>query len=146
MKVILLQNVPSLGKMDDVKDVSDGYAVNFLFPKHLAVQASPKAMADLTAHKKKLAKDEERDLREQQSLAALLDGVELKFVEKANDKGLLYSAVSAQKIADAFKKRKQNIDKKQIEVPNIKKVGEYIGKIKFRHGLEASFNVIVSQD
>jgi len=56
MKVILLQKVPGIGDIDDVKEVADGYAKNFLFPRHLAVQASASAVAQVSAHKKKLAK------------------------------------------------------------------------------------------
>ncbi len=69
MKVILLQNVPCLGKIDEVKNVADGYARNFLFPKHLAVQSTSSAIAEIEAQKKKKAKDELKDLQKQQVLA-----------------------------------------------------------------------------
>jgi len=144
MKVILMQKVPGLGEIDAVKDVADGYAQNFLFPRHLAVQASAKAIADLEAHKNKQAKEDGRDLQEQQNLATKLDGISLNFQEKANDKGLLYSAVTAQKVSEALLKLGHRVDKKQINVPQIKKTGDYKGKIKFRHGLEAEIGLTVS--
>lgn len=144
MKVILLQKVLGLGNADEIKEVKDGYAVNFLFPRHLAVQASPGALSELSAQKNKKVREEERDLREQQNLATKLDGIELKFIEKANEKGLLYSAVGGQKISEALAKIGYAVDKKQIEVPVIKSVGEYAGKIKFRHGLEAGIGITVS--
>ena len=144
MKVILLSKIAGLGEIDAVKDVADGYAQNFLFPRHLAVQASPKAIADLEAHKNKQAKEDGRDLQEQQNLATKLDGLSLNFKEKANDKGLLYSAVTAQKVAEALVKLGNKVDKKQISVPQIKKVGDYKAKIKFRHGLEADISLVVS--
>ncbi len=143
MKVILLSKVPGLGEIDAVKEVADGYAQNFLFPRHLAVQASPKAIADLEAHKKKLAKEDGRDLQEQQNLAAKLDGISLDFKERANESGLLYSAVTSAKVSEALLKLGSNVDKKQISLPQIKKVGEYKGKIKFRHGLEAEISLTV---
>lgn len=144
MKIILLQKVPGLGDTDDIKDVKDGYAVNFLFPKHLAVQASVGALADLEAQKSKRAKEEERDLREQQDLASGMDGMELAFAEKTSESGSLYSAVTAQRVADLLGKMGYEVDKKQIEVPIIKSIGEYSGKIRFRHGLEAEVRIIVS--
>jgi len=144
MKVILLSKIAGLGEIDAVKDVADGYAQNFLFPRHLAVQASPKAIADLEAHKNKQAKEDGRDLLEQQNLASKLDGFVLNFKEKANDKGLLYSAVNAQKVSEALLKSGYKVDKKQISVPQIKKTGDYKGKIKFRHGLEADISLTVS--
>ena len=72
MKVVLLAKVPGLGDMDDIKDVADGYAVNFLFPRNLAVIASPKALEKIEKQKQKKKRDEEKDLREQQSLAGKL--------------------------------------------------------------------------
>jgi len=143
MKVILLQKIAGLGEMDDIKEVAEGYANNYLFPRHLAVQASQQALSKLEAHKKKQAREEEHDLREQQSLAVKLDGLDLNFKERANEKGLLYSAVTARKVSEALQKIGHSVDKKQIILPQIKSVGEYKGKIKFRHGLEAEVSLTV---
>ena len=145
MKVILLSKVPGLGEIDAIKEVADGYAQNFLFPRHLAVQASSKALADIEAHKKRLAKEDSQDLKEQQNLATNLDGLVLEFKEKANDNGLLYSAVTSQKVAEKLVKLGHHVDKKQINLSQIKKVGEYKGKIKFRHGLESEIGLTVSK-
>lgn len=144
MKVILLAKVAGLGNIDDVKDVADGYAMNFLFPRHLAVQASKSAITELDAQRKKKAKEEENDLREQQSLADRLDGLELKFTDKVSDKGQLYSAITAQKIAERLALMKLSVDKKQITVPPIKAAGEFNARVKFRHGLSAKVRIIVS--
>ena len=86
MKVILLRSVPGLGDIDDVKEVAEGYARNFLFPKHLAVQASAKASNELVARKKKEVRQAEQDLSEQQNLAQRIDGLELEIKEKAMKK------------------------------------------------------------
>jgi len=145
MKVILLSKVAGLGEIDAIKEVADGYAQNYLFPRHLAVQASPKALADIEAHKKRLAKEDSQDLKDQQNLASNLDGVSIEFKEKANENGLLYSAVTAQKVAERLSKLGHHVDKKQIILPQIKKVGEYKGKIKFRHGLEAEIGLTISK-
>ena len=85
MKVILLQKVAGLGETDDVKEVSEGYARNFLFPRHLAVIASGEAMEMVRAVKQKKAKEEERDLKETQNLAAKLEGLEVNIKEKAGE-------------------------------------------------------------
>lgn len=145
MKVILLQKVKGLGETDDIKDVADGYAVNFLFPKHLAVPASQSSLHDLIAHKNKKTKDEVNDLKNQQKLASKLDGLELKFVEKVNDKGILYSAVNSQKIAKKLEDLGYKISKNKIIVSNIKTAGDFTAKVKFAHGLEADLNIIVSE-
>jgi large subunit ribosomal protein L9 len=144
MKVILLQKVPGIGDIDDVKEVADGYAKNFLFPRHLAVQASASAVAQVSAHKKKLAKEAENDLQEQQSLADRLDGMAIEVKEKISDKGLLYAAVGPQRLVDELKKRGFGILKTQVVMKPIKEAGEFQATIRLRHGLEANVNIIVS--
>ncbi|OGH88490.1 MAG: 50S ribosomal protein L9 [Candidatus Magasanikbacteria bacterium RIFOXYC2_FULL_42_28] len=144
MKVILLQKIPGVGDIDQVKDVADGYARNFLFPRHLAVQATQASLADLTAHKKKQTKDAERELQTAQNLAERLDGLVLELKEKASEKGQLYAAVSATKIISELKRLGYTILREQIKVPPIKEAGEYVVKIKLSHGLEATVTVIVS--
>ena len=144
MKVVLLQRVPGIGDVDDVKEVADGYARNFLFPRHLAVQASVDAITKVRAHKNKLAKEAEKDLKEQQSLADRLSGLVLELKEKISDKGLLYAAVGPQRLVDELKKRGFLINKSQISMKPIKSEGEFVASIRLRHGLEANINIIVS--
>ncbi len=143
MKVILLQNIDGLGKVDEVKEVKDGYALNFLFPRHLAVTASAASLRALDEQKQKRSKEEERDLKNQQRLASKLDGFEVKFLEKGNEKGALYSAVGPQKIAKKLAAAGYGIDKNQIEISPIKEAGEFKGRIKFRHGLDAGITAVV---
>lgn len=144
MKVILLQDVPGLGKADAIKEVAEGYARNFLFPKHLAVQASNQAMANLAAHQNKLAKAAEQDLHSMQQTAERLDGLEIFFKEKASEKNMLYSAINATKVADKLLAMGYMVNKKQILLEPIKAVGEFGAKVKFPHGLEAELKIIVS--
>lgn len=145
MKVILLQNVPNLGKAEDIKDVADGYAVNFLFPKHLAVQAMPKKVEDLAAKQKKRAKDAEHELKETQKMAEQLDGLELEIKEKTSERGQLYAAVNAAKIYGLLAQRGFKIEPTQIIIKDpIKEAGAFNVKVKFKHGLEATITIIVS--
>jgi len=74
MKVIFLADVPNVGKKDEVKNVSDGYAVNFLLPRHLAIAASDTAVNELETRRRKITNDAERDLREQKSLVVIAFG------------------------------------------------------------------------
>ncbi len=142
MKVILLQKVSGLGDVDEIKDVADGYARNFLFPHHKAVQASPNLVASIGAKHKKQAKLAEHDLKEQQTIAGQVDGLEIEIKEKGSEQGVLYAAVSAQKVVDTLKKKGVKVDKDQLVLKPIKNFGSHPVKIKFRHGLEA--DVVVS--
>jgi len=144
MRVILIQNVDGFGKIDEIKDVSGGYARNFLFAKNLAAPATKQMLADLAACHNKKAKDNEKDLREQQSTADRLDGLEAVLREKAGARGALYAAVGPQKVSEALAKSGFKISKEQIIMKPIKEAGEYKVKIKFKHGLEAEITLIIS--
>lgn len=144
MKVILLEKVPGLGDIDDVKDVSDGYALNHLFPHHLVVQASAQKVAQLKAKEKKRVKDMEKELHEAQSLADRLDGYTLLIEDKVNEEGMLYAAVTPQRIAEALKTYGFPVNKNMIVSEPIKEIGEYKITVKMRHGLEAMINLAVN--
>ncbi len=145
MQVILIQNVPGMGKIDDIKEASEGYARNFLFARNLAIPVTLKVLADLKIRKNKKAKDYEVELRGEQSIADKLDGWELVLKEKVSTGGLLYAAVGPQKVATELVKAGFEISKDQIILKPIKETGEYKAKIKFPHGLEAEIRVIVSK-
>ncbi len=144
MKVILSQTVPGVGRADEFKEVADGYARNFLFPKHLAVQASSQASGILEAKQRKAAKEEESELREEQGKANKLEVLILEIKEKANENGLLYAAVGQQKVAEALAALGVKVDKKQIIMNPIKEAGDYTIRVKFSHGLEAQLRIVVS--
>jgi len=144
MKVILLEKVPGLGDIDDVKEVSDGYALNHLFPRHLAVQASAQKAAQLKAKEKKIAKDAEKELHEVQSLADRLDGYSLTIEDKVNEDNILYAAVTDQRIAQALKTYGFPVNKNMIITEPIKEVGDYKIKIKLRYGLEALISLVIN--
>lgn len=148
MKVILLQNVPGTGQKGDIKDVTDGYARNFLIKKKLARQATSDAVEKIQAQEKKMAKMMEGELKESQQGTAKIDGTEIEILAKTSDSGTLYSAVGAAKIAQEVKKQLgSTIKPGQIELKKaIKECGEFEVKIKFPHGLEADLRVRVSEE
>ncbi len=141
MKVVLLQDVKGIGKADEIKEVAEGYARNFLFPKHLAVVALDKNLRELKEKKQREAKDAEHELQEQQSLADRLSGMDIVVKEKASEAGVLYAAVGQQRVHQELLKRGIKIDKNQVENKTIKMAGENTFKIKLHHGLEA--NIVV---
>lgn len=145
MQVILIQNVAGIGKIDDVKDVSEGYARNFLFAKNLAMPATKQVLADLKARQNRKIKDRELELRGEQSVADKLDGYEVMLKEKVSKGETLYAAVGPQKVAEALAQSGFKINKDQILLKPIKETGEYKAKIKFPHGLEAKITVLVTK-
>jgi large subunit ribosomal protein L9 len=145
MKVVLIQNIAGIGKIDDIKDVSEGYARNFLFARNLAVPVTPKALVDIKNRQNRKVKDHEAELRGQQIVADKLEGYELALKEKVSKGEALYAAVGPQKVAEALARSGFQISKDQILLKPIKETGEYKAKIKFAHGLEAKIAVIVSK-
>lgn len=127
MKVIFLKDVPRVGKRHDIKEISDGYALNFLFPRKLAEIATSKAIVELEKRKKEILI--ERKIQEDLLVKNLeeIKGKIIKLKCKANDKGSLFSAIHKNEIVEAMK----NIYKAEIneefiilEKP-IKEIGEF---------------------
>ena len=99
MKIILLQDIPKVGKRWEIITVADGYALNYLFPKRLARVATPSAILELEKIGKETAAEAEKELVGVQRLATQLDGLEIEIPTKVSEKGESYSAISDQKIA-----------------------------------------------
>ncbi|MBE6987690.1 MAG: 50S ribosomal protein L9 [Ruminococcaceae bacterium] len=132
MKVILLQDVKSQGKKDQIIEVSDGYARNFLFPKKLAAEATPdvinsRKIADAAA--KRRADIEKKAALE---LKAQLENMIVTLKAKAGTGGRLFGSVTTKEIADALKSQyKVDIEKNKFTIENpIKAFGTYEVKVK----------------
>lgn len=143
MKVLLLQKVAGLGSADEIKNVAEGYARNFLFPRHLAVAASGEIIHDRELHNQKKAKDELRDLQRQQALVEKIEGQSLEIKAKVSGGNTLYAAITPATVTQTLSKKSINIEKGQVLMTPIKETGDYAVKIKFRHGLEANLNITV---
>src|SRR3990167_11315098 len=94
MRVVLLQDIKDLGKKGEVKNVSDGFARNFLFPKKLVVIASKSVLLDLEMKKKAKEQQAVQELESTESLVSILDGYELILKEKADEGGKLYATLT----------------------------------------------------
>lgn len=132
MKIIFLQDVPNVGKKYEVKNVSDGYARNFLFPRKLAEIATSKAIK-LFEQKRKRTEEEKKiqeDLLEKN--LASLEGIKITIKEKTNEKGHLFATIHPKEIAEAVKTQNHiDIPEDMIELSKpIKERGEYKIKIK----------------
>lgn len=132
MKVILLQDMAGLGKKYDVKNVSDGYARNFLVPKNLAKIATPKAIKAIEAEKKRL--EQEKKIQEnilQKNLESLKD-LKIVFDGKNNEKGHLFAGIHNQDISKILKEQSHlDIPAEIIELEKpIKETGQYKIKVK----------------
>ena len=128
MKLILLEDVKSVGKKGDIVNKNDGYALNYLIPKKLAVEATKANMNDLELKKKAEEKRKKEELEEAKKIAEQLNDKVVKVSVKAGENGKVFGSVTNKEIADALAKQTgMDIDKKKIsfDAP-IKMVGRRI--------------------
>ncbi|MDE7429426.1 MAG: 50S ribosomal protein L9 [Lachnospiraceae bacterium] len=127
MKVILLEDVKTLGKKGDIVDVSDGYARNFVLPKKLGVEANAKNRNDLKLQKANADKVAQEQLEAAQELAKTLETKEVTLTIKSGEGGRTFGSISSKEIAQAAKEQcGLELDKKKIQLPEaIKALGAY---------------------
>ena len=147
MKVILLEDVKSLGKKGQLVDVSDGYARNFILSKKKGIEATAKNMNDLKlqkAHEDKLAAQR---LEEAKLFAAEIAKAEVVLELKGGEGGKLFGAVSSKEIAQAAKEQlNMELDKKKLVLPNpIKTVGTTSVSVKLHPQVTAELKVVVKE-
>jgi large subunit ribosomal protein L9 len=144
MKVILLQDVKSVGKKGDVIEASDGYARNFLFPRKLAQEASESNMHILNNKKENERKQKLAELEAAQKLAGELKGKEIKIKAKTGDSGKLFGAITSKDVAQLIKEQyKIEIDKKKIVMDTIKLAGGYEIDVKIYPEVSTKMKVII---
>ena len=145
MKVIFLQNLKGVARMGDMKNVSDGYARNFLLPRKLAKAASVSAAVE-TEHLKNLRDAEEVTNRAQaEEFAKKLDGAVIEISEGANPEGHLYGSVDAKKIADAVARAYDvKLSSDQINLPHhLKAIGEHQIKLTLDQTIATTLTIRV---
>ncbi len=146
MKVVLKQDVKSLGKKGELVNVSDGYARNFLFPKNLAMEANAQAMSELKNKEQAEKYRIETETAAAKADAAKIEGKTVKIVAKAGQNGKLFGSVTAKEIAAQIKTDfKVELDKRKIDVNDIKSFGTFSATARLNHGVTASFFVQVCE-
>lgn len=146
MKVILKQDVKSLGKKGELVNASDGYARNFLFPKGLAIEANAAAMNDFNNKEsaKKFHKAEE--IKAAQAVADKLEGKTFSLKAKAGANGKLFGSVTSKDVAAKIKEDlKIDVDKRKIVMEDMKAFGTIQAEIKVYQGISAKVFVQVSE-
>ncbi|MEG0996722.1 MAG: 50S ribosomal protein L9, partial [Clostridia bacterium] len=125
MKVILLCDVKGSGKKDDILNVSDGYARNFLFPRKWAAEATPNAVKEIERKRANEERLEQERRTEAQALADALKHKAITLKVKCGEKGRLYGSITSQEIADALKEQHGiEVDKRKIECEPIRQTGD----------------------
>jgi large subunit ribosomal protein L9 len=147
MKVVLLQDVKAQGKKDQVVEVSDGYARNFLFPKKLAVPADAKVINDIKNKQSSAKHKEEVERENARALAKKLSETTIKLTAEAGADGRFYGAITSKDIAEALKAQAGiEADKRKILLDSpIKAFGTYKIELKIYADISGKFNVTVTE-
>lgn len=145
MKVILTQDVKGVGKKDQILEVNDGYARNFLIPKKLGVQASTANLALLKSKQDSRDFKRQEDKKEAEQIKEKLEKIRLYIKVKSGENGKIFGGVTSKEISDVLKdKYSINIDKKKIELKEtIKIVGITTVDIKLFEGIIGKVKVNV---
>ena len=146
MKVILKQDVKGHGKKGELVSVSDGYARNFLFPRGLAAEADAQAMNELKNKEEAARFHEEQEKKAAKETAQAVDGKVLKLTAKAGQGGRLFGSVTAKEVAEELAAQfGVKLDKRKIQMADIKAFGTYEAEIKLGYGFTAKVSVMVTE-
>ncbi|MEY3435683.1 MAG: ribosomal protein [Bacteroidota bacterium] len=145
MQVILIQDVNNLGGSNEVVNVRNGYARNFLIPQGFAVEASPSNMAQLQERLKQQQKKEAKMLAEIKTVIAKLNEGPVKIGAKIGTSGKIFGSVTTVQIARAIRDQKgYEIDRRKIQIlDDIKEVGNFKAKVDFGNGNETEIELEV---
>lgn len=148
MKVILKQNVPSLGRAGDLVKVNDGYARNLLIPKGLAVEADDKNIKAFELAKKNILQKAQKEKAGAQDLASRLSQVTLTIPRKVGDQHKIFGSVTSKDIESALAEKGFDIDRKMIvHDEQIKHLGDFKVRIKLHSGIETEIKVnVIGED
>ncbi len=145
MKVILNHDVAGLGEEGDIRDVTNGYARNYLIPKKFALAYTKHNLTQIESRRAAIEQRKEEKRKEAMGIKERLESEELTFTMPAGDSGKLFGSVNNAMVVQELENRGYTIEKKRIEVPehNIRVVGNYTVKVKLYGNEEAQINVLV---
>jgi len=147
MKIILMEDVTTLGRRGDIRDVANGYARNFLLPKKLAVPATAANLQNLDHLKRQRERTENRAHQEARDAAGRIAALTLTVTTRAAEDGRLFGSVSAQDVVEYLERHEVPVEKRRVllEEP-IKALGEYRVPVKLHPEVTAELQVHVVRE
>jgi len=147
VRVILKAKVKGLGVPGDVKEVSDGYARNFLLPKGLAVVADAAALRKLEQQRQSQSKKEMQELEHCRQLKEQIEAEELKYIAKAGEGGRLFGSVTSNDVAAELARKGIRVDRRKIVLHEpIKSLGKFNVEIRLHSQVTANLTLIVATE
>lgn len=147
MKILLLKDVPGVGQKNDVRNVNDGFARNFLFPKKLAVTATSETMRSLEQEKTEKQQKHANEQKKYQDIADKLKSIEVVITTKIGEKGKAFGSIDIHQIKKALEKQGIDIKEEWIELEEpLKTTGVKQIPLKFPHGVSGSVTLTIKPE
>lgn len=147
MKVVLVKNVPNLGKVGEVKQVSDGYARNYLLPNKLVMIATDLSVREMEQRKRSQLKAVENRAKKFKAISKKINNIKIIVKAKADEKKTLFGSINAERIASELAARNYEIEGKYIKLEHpIKSLGYYDVLIDFGAGVTAKVGITVTRE
>jgi large subunit ribosomal protein L9 len=147
MQVILLENVPSLGKAGDLVKVSDGYGRNYLIPKKMAILATEKSLKMVEHQKREVQRRVEKSKKDAEKMAQQIQNLSCTFTKTVGESGKLFGSITSMDIENYLKENGIDVDRKKIVMEEpIKNVGMFTVPIKLSAEVTAQLKIWVIQE
>ena len=147
VKLILREDVPSLGNAGDLVKVKPGYAWNYLVPQRKATPATEANVRELEHQKRVVAEKIAKDRKDLEVVKDRLEALELAITARVGDEGRLFGSITAQKIAELFAEKGQKVDRRRILIAEpIKDAGEHTIQVRLQGDLLASVKITVTAE
>jgi large subunit ribosomal protein L9 len=147
MQVILLENIPSLGKAGDQVKVSDGYGRNYLIPKKKAILATDKSLKVIEHQKRQVQQSMEKTKKDAEKMAQQIATLSCTFAKTIGESGKLFGSVTSMDIENYLKENGMEVDRKKISLEEpIKNIGMFTVPIKLHPEVTALLKVWVVQE
>lgn len=147
MKIILMEDVPTLGRRGEVREVATGYARNYLLPKKLALPATAGNLQNLDHLKRQRERAEQKVRDGAQAAAERIAGLTLAVTTRASEDGRLFGSVTAQDIVEFLERNQVPLEKRRVVLEEpIKALGEYGVPIRLHHEVTATLKVTVARE
>lgn len=145
MKVVLLQDVKGHGKKGEMVNASDGYARNFLLPRGLAKEVNAQVMNEFKNAENSKKYKQEQEIQKANNAKAQLDGKGFVIKTKAGESGKLFGSITTKEVSAEIKKSMGiDVDKRKIQMDDIKNCGSYSAVVKLYSGISATITVEVT--
>ncbi|WP_301108843.1 50S ribosomal protein L9 [Sporosarcina sp.] len=148
MKVIFLQDVKGKGKKGEVKEVSTGYAQNFLLKNNMAIEATAASMSQLEGQKNRQKKDAAAELAEAKELKETIEKLTVELKAKSGEGGRLFGSITSKQIGQALEKQhKIKVDRRKMDLPDaIRALGFTNVPVKLHPDVTATLKVQVTEE